>query len=64
MQTGEGAYINGYSSVGNCLLFLRGVGRRGVGRLGGVTCARMLEGMREASRRKNKWGFGQTGHLV
>ena len=25
--------------------------------------AMVLEGMREASRRKNKWGFLQTGHL-
>ena len=41
----------------------RGRGRRGVGRLGGVAGAMILEGMREASKRKYKWGFLQTGHL-
>ena len=59
--------INGYSSVCNCLEFLRelrGVGRRVVGRLGGVAWAMVLAGMRDASKRKYKWGFLQTGHSL
>ena len=31
-------------------MLLRGVGRRGVGRLSGAACAKMLEGMREATQ--------------
>ena len=62
-QTGEGASIHGYSPVVNCVMVLRGIGRRGVGKLGGVDCAMVLEGMREAFRRKYKWGFWETGHL-
>ena len=63
MQTCEGAYIHGYSSVRNCLMFFRGWGWCGVGRLGGVAWAMILEGMGEASRRKFKWGLLQTGQL-
>ena len=62
-QTGEGAWINGSSSVFKCLMFRRGRGRRAVGKLGGVACSMILEGMREASRRKYKGGILQTGHF-
>ena len=44
-------------------MFQRGRGRRGVGRLEGAACARMVEGIMEAPRRKYKWGFLQTGHV-
>ena len=61
------ASVNGYSSVCKCLEFLpglRGVGRRGVGRLAGVAWAMVLAGMRDASKRNYKWGFLQTGHSL
>ena len=44
-------------------MFRRGGGLRGVGRLEGVACARMVEGIMEASRRKYKWGVLQARHF-
>ena len=46
------------------MFFLGEVGRRGVGRLGGVAWAIVLAGIREASKRKYKWGIVQTGHSL
>ena len=57
-------YTNGYFSVFKGLVFLRGRGRRGLGRLGGVAWARMVEGITEASNRKYKWGLLQTGRFL
>ena len=53
--------INGYSSVRKRLMFrrglLRGEGRRWVGWLVGEAWAIVLEGIRDASKRKYRWGF-------
>ena len=64
---GDGAYLKGYSSVGRCIGCLkepRGTERCWCGKLGVVACSMVLEGIKEASKRKYKWDCWQTGHLL
>ena len=60
--------INGYSSVCKRRVFLRGFLRGEGGRWGGwlvgVAWAIVLEGIRDASKRKYRWGFLQMGHFL